>query len=58
MAQMNWGQFKKYMENKGVKDEMPVDYIDVSYPDSTDGAFHSIEITLPDKPGEGFRAYS
>lgn len=25
---MNWGEFKKYVESEGVKDETVIDYID------------------------------
>lgn len=43
---MTWSEFKKLVEEKGVKDDMTIWYIDVSYP-------HELEVQLPEK-GNGF----
>lgn len=32
MSLMTWGELKQHIEKKGIKDNTPISYIDISYP--------------------------
>lgn len=37
MPAMTWGEFKKRAEEAGITDDMEIDYIDISNPQTGDG---------------------